>query len=236
MRVLAVTLMPRYQVKHPAVRNLPEVGQVANQTQWFPRAMRSIFEQQWDGVLEHYMLNGEDLTGTRYDRVTAKYEQARQMCLDGGYDAMWTAEYDMVMPRDALTKLAAVDADIVYGLYAWRWRPHWWNAYVYMDEEAGVSLSQMPKRARDAWGQQVEVVGVGHGCTLIRRHVLETVSFHRDGQACADWYMALDAREKGFRQVCDTSIVCGHMSLTPRPQTVWPDGEAKELVRIEVDA
>lgn len=236
MRVLAVTLLPRYQM--PAwvsrtTRDVPQVAAIGRATQWHDAPMRSIFTQEWDGMLEHVILNGETLTGTRYDRVTQKYELARRMTLDGGYDALWTAEYDMILPSDALRRLAAVDADIVYGLYVWRRRPHLWSAYKVLWPSLGYSISQIPQVAREAWGQQIEVAGVGHGCTLIRRQVLEQISFYRDGAACADWYMALDAQERGFRQVCDCGVACGHMSLTPRPVVYWPDPDQPDLYRVD---
>lgn len=218
MRVLVVTAVPRM------------VGVLA----WFPRALQSIMAQEWEGTLELFMPVGDRPHGTRYDRVTAKYEQARQVALDGGFDAVWFAEYDMVMPPNALKRLTAIDTDIAYGLYVWRRPGHQWSAYTYLDENTGVSLSQMPRHARAAWGTQIEVEGVGQGCTLVRRHVLETISFRREGVACADWFMALDAREKGYRQVCDLGVVCGHMSLTPSPRTYWPDVTMPGLARIEV--
>ena len=218
MRVLVVTAIPRM------------LGFLA----WFPTAMQSIMAQAWDGTLELFVPVGDKPKGTRYDRVTKKYEDARRVALDGGFDAVWFAEYDMVMPPDALRRLCAVDADIAYGLYVWRRPPHVWNAYTYLDENTGVSLAQMPRLARAAWGKQVEVKGVGHGCTFVRRHVLENISFRRDGVACADWYMALDAQEKGYRQVCDLGVACGHMSLTPSPRTYWPDVTMPGLARVEI--
>jgi len=219
MRVLVVTAVPRM------------VGILA----WFPRALQSIMAQQWDGTLELFVPVGGKLQGTRYDRVTAKYEQARRVALDGGFDAVWFAEYDMVMPQDALSRLTAIDTDIAYGLYVWRRPPHLWSAYTYLDENTGVSLSHTPRHARAAWGTQIEVEGVGHGCTLVRRPALENIAFRREGVACADWFMALDAREKGYRQVCDLGVVCGHMSLTPSPRTFWPDVTMPGLARIEIE-
>ncbi len=219
MRVLVVTPMPR----------------LLGQTQWFPQAFQSILNQDWDGQLDHFVQSGgEKLRGqTRYDRVTVKYEAARQFALDGGYDAIWFAEYDMLMPPDALRKLSIADSDISYGLYVWRRQPHLWSAYKVLWKNTGYSICHIPEVARAAWGTVVDVAGVGHGCTLVQRHVLERIHFYRDGAACADWWMALDAQEQGFRQVCDLSVVCGHMSLTPRPNVFWPDPETEKLYRVE---
>lgn len=219
MRVLAVCPMPR--VNDAAI--------------YYGRAMKSIFRQDYEGQIDYFCQSGDGtLDGDRYDRVTAKYEQARWMCLEQDYDAMWCVEYDMIVPPCAVRKLLDVDADIAYGLYCWRWAPYHWSAYVHVGSEFGVSLSQMPDRAREAWGKTISVEGVGQGCTLIKREVLKQITFHRAGEACADWYLARDAQRLGLSQKCDTSVVCGHTGYTPRPFTVWPSPHTKPLFVMEV--
>lgn len=210
MRVLAVCPLPR----------------LAGTLLYFERAMRSIYAQDFPHQIDYFMQNGDFIAGHRFDRVTYKYETARQLALAQGYDAMWCIEYDMLVPPDALSRLAKVEADIAYSLYCWRWQPYLWSAYLELGDLVGVSLSQYPERARELWGQVIDVAGVGQGCTLIRRNVLERITFRRAGNASCDWYMALDAQRLGLSQKCDTGLVCGHMSMTPRPFVVWPDPES----------
>jgi hypothetical protein len=218
MKILAVCPMPR--LKHHAL--------------YFPTAMETIFRQNYDGQIDFHLSSGDATAGERFDRVTMKYERARWIMLEQGYDAMWCVEYDMLIPPNALTKLTQVEADIAYGLYCWRWEPYHWSAYTEVGPIKGTSISENPEAARDAWGKTIEVAGVGQGCTLIRRHVLEKLSFKRLGTACCDWYLAREASEAGFVQKCDTSVQCGHTGLTPRPFTVWPTIETEGLYTLEV--
>lgn len=217
MRVLAVMLLPR----------------VGARVQTYERAMRSMFSQDFNGEIECYVQAGEPFASLPHHRIALKYERARHLALEGGFDAMWCIEYDMICNRDTVSKLVKTDADIVYGLYAWRHHPHRWNAYVYLDQYGGVSLSDMPERARATWGKKIKVAGLGNGCTLIRRKALEQLVFTVRGKAAQDWYLALDARRLGLSQVCDTSVVCGHMSYTPSPFVVWPDPQSLYLYRME---
>lgn len=217
MRVLAAMLLPR----------------VGDHIQTYERAMQSMLSQSFNGEIECYVQSGEPFAGPPHIRIALKYERARQLALEGGFDALWTIEYDMICNSNALAQLADTDGDIIYGLYCWRHYPHRWNAYIYLDPYNGVSLSDMPERAREGWGKNILVRGLGNGCTLFRRSALEQLTFTVRGQAAQDWYIALDAERQRLKQVCNTSVVCGHMSLTPRPFVVWPDPQSLYLYRME---
>jgi hypothetical protein len=182
------------------------------------------------------------------DIIADKYNAGRTKALEGGYDAMLTIESDMVVPQDAITRLLACDADVAYGMYIFRRMPYAWSAYSYMFEEArmtGIPLSNVPERARADWGKVVDVDGVGLGCTLIKRHVLEASPFRADGglhadgtRSHCDWYFAIDVLNAGFTQRCDTGLLCGHITELDRdgkvnPSVLWPDIDAPELVRFE---
>ena len=217
MKVLAVMLFP---AAGPYV-------------QMYERPLRNMLSQQFEGTLEIYMQSGEPYRGTPYDRVALKYERARHVALEGGFDAMWTIEYDMIVPKNALQRLSQIDTDIAYGLYCWRYPPYKWSAYTYLDSQNGISLSEMPDYARKVSGKVIDVAGMGNGCTLIRRSALEKIPFRRAGHGAQDWYLSLDAHHLGLGQKCDTSLICGHMSTTPRPFIVWPDAKYLHLYRME---
>lgn len=181
------------------------------------------------------------------DVITDKYNAARERVLSGGYDAMLTIESDMIVPNDAAEKLVATGGDIAYGCYVFRRTPWHWNAYSVMLEDrlVGYPLSNVPDRARLEWGGVVDVDGVGLGCTLIRRHVLEAIPFraegitHMDGlRSHCDWYASLDWMAAGFTQKCDLSVLCGHINTHGRdgelfPCVIWPDINAPGLIRFE---
>jgi hypothetical protein len=172
------------------------------------------------------------------DVITDKYNAGRAVMLSQGYDAMLTVESDMRVPPDALAQLAAAGAPVAYGTYAFRRGGGLLNAFSVMDPDrmAGYPLSYVPDRLQAAWGGVVEVDGVGLGCTLIRRDVLEATPFridrsrpHMDGTfSHCDWYFALDCLDREIRQVAHLGVLCGHISPCDlsgavAPSVLWPD-------------
>lgn len=200
----------------------------------YGRALQSIYNLRWDGQVDHFMSSGGDDYQDGSATVTRKYEEARRVFLAGSWDAMLCAEYDMIVPEDGLKRLAALDADIAYGLYCFRHGARReWSAYSELSVTKGVSLSKQPEEARRLWGGAVEVAGIGQGMTLIRRYVLEGMAFRHWKGVSSDWALAVDAQRAGLTQVCDLGCVCGHMTLTPSPQVLWPDPDEEKLYRVE---
>lgn len=192
------------------------------------RTVQSAYRLAYPGPLDWLFVAGDNPYDEPYDNITHNYNRARQAVLDGGYDALLCVESDMIVPPDAITKLEACDADIAYGLYVWRHGRREWSAYRLIEHRRGESLSRDKDAARAVWGEVVDVEGVGLGCTLIRRHVLEALPFrNEDGKVSCDWYLALDAKAAGFTQRAHLGVVCGHQSYKPWPQIVWPSNEGR---------
>jgi hypothetical protein len=203
--------------------------------------VRSAFLQRWDGPLDFMFLSGGD-SEDGYQAVTDKYERARAQALAGGYDYLFCVEADMIVPPDALARLIRIGADVSYGLYCWR---HglalgMWSAYPILEPSKGYSLSHNKDAARAVWGQLAIVAGVGLGCTLIRRNVLEQITFHhalgdeeRPIPVHCDWCLAEDCQRLGFTQVMDLSVVCGHILDTTPRMVVWPDPNEADLFRLD---
>ena len=145
-----------------------------------------------------------------------QYRYARQRILDGNYDYLFIVEHDMIIPEDALVKMLATDADVVYGLYLFRQGKPLLNAARAVNSKwPDMSLSNFPdilKKAREqGW---IEVSGYGFGCTLIRRKVLETFDMRRNetsGSPCPDMPFAADCLRHGFKQICRFDVICGHI-------------------------
>jgi hypothetical protein len=193
-------------------------------------ALRSLYEMDTSGVQVDYFQPGagypDDGDGGRTN-IVAKHNEARSVVLGQGYDYMLSVEDDMVIPPDALHRLLAVcegGADVAYGLYVFRRPPFSWSATLALDPEQMVGYplsSHKPTMVRD-WGRVVDVDGVGFGCTLIARRVLEHLRFrvdwsrpHPGGEwSHDDWYFALDCVAAGFVQRCDLGCVCGHIHPT----------------------
>ena len=200
-----------------------------NSSFFYPAAHDSIYQLTWrDGGIDHYSPNGGD---DRYaDPVAFKYLAAQDVFLRGEWDYFLCAESDMIVPPDGLQRLADLNVDIAYGLYCWRESPKEWNAYVKLGVKEGHSITRYPETARDSWGKVIEVAGVGQGFTLIKRRVLETIAFRgRVGAGC-DWNFAIDAQYHKFTQVCDLSVVCGHIHGS---RVLYPDPTQPDLYRAE---
>ena len=202
----------------------------------YKRSWLSWYAMDWDGQLDYFQMIGGDKDPLAYNNVVGKYNDARRVMLCGDYDALLTIESDTIVPKDTLKRLIAADADVAYGLYTWRNGFPWWNCYTLLRVDRGVSISQAPEIAKEAWGKVIDVEGVGNGCTLIRRHVMEAVEFKWAlGEfGCCDWHLALDCQRLGFTQKCDLGLVCGHIAIDPVYRILWPDAHADGLYRSEL--
>lgn len=174
-----------------------------------------------DGKLVTWRMGGDAPGLTHYENLCAKHNLARQRVLDEGFDALLSVEADMVIPPDALERLAAVDADVAYGLYVSR-RVYMWLLFEKITAKGGESIAATPDRAAALWGQVIPSAGAGFGCTLIHRRVLERIEFRLAPEApfADDWPFALDVAAAGFRQAHDTAVVCGH--VVRDGLVVWP--------------
>ena len=163
--------------------------------------------------------NLKAITGIRnvdHENTLHQYRYARQRILDGNYDYLFIIEHDMIIPEDALVKMLATDADVVYGLYLFRQGKPLLNAARAVNSKwPDMSLTNFPeivKKAREqGW---IEVSGFGFGCTLIRRKVLETFEMRRNetvGSPCPDMPFAADCLKHGFKQICRFDVICGHI-------------------------
>jgi hypothetical protein len=205
--------------------------------------MRRLLTQQWDDPLEIMIFWGDDQRPgeSRFAAITRKYQAMRDRFLAGPYDALLTVEDDMYIPSNAIADLVACRADVAYGLYVWRYvGNHWWNAYAKIEQDAesfkywSLSFDREQAQRHIYAGSVIKVEGLGFGCTLIQRHVLESIPFRIDpayGGACNDTFFAWDCKQAHYTQVCDLSVVCGHRIDDRR--VIWPDGSAPELYRIE---
>ncbi len=199
----------------------------------FRRSLDSIFHLDWDEPMPVVFGREDNPLTEHYVNLTAKHNQVRQMVLDGGFDALFLVEYDMILPQDALLRLVNLPFDVSYGLYCERHKLHRWLSFFYIDDQAGVSYSQDVDRAKAAWGMACETDGVGLGCTLIWRRVLEQIEFraHPENKVADDWLFALDVKKAGFKQGHDFGVKCGH--ITNKGDVIWPDISADGFYKVE---
>ena len=162
--------------------------------------------------------------GEKMKNVVAQYQRARQLMLDGGYDAMLTVEHDMIIPADAVELMMAhsrtQNAGVVYAPYMLRHGTKVLSTWQKTDgRNPGMTLSMYPKelatyKAR-GWG---EIAGVGWGCTLIQRSVLQQVQVHDEDGSAGDIPFATDCLRLGIKQIGAFDVPCQHYS-----EGVWLD-------------
>lgn len=175
---------------------------------------RSVTEQAFSGKLFWRIDTENPYQLGDHRNVLAHYQRARTLTLDSGYDALLTVEHDMILEPGTVQALADTDADVVYAPYLLRYF-RFLSAWSYIgDEELGPSLTQRPDelaaaRAAGTW----RVSGIGHGCTLIRRHVLERLEFHSLPKIghCPDLPFAIDCLRAGFLSLARMDFPAVHL-------------------------
>lgn len=209
------------------------------------RTRECIDALEWDGELdiEISTLNpykiADDVGYHRRDQlenVLIQFRKGWAMCLKGGYDAILTVEHDMVIPADALRKLWAVDKPVVYGVYMLRHGPPRISAWrPIRSPNVGMALDIFPNELEIARKKVVaEVSGVGWGCTLIRREIVEKFPLHRsnDGHPSPDVPFATDLQAAGIQQYAHFGVVCGH--ILPTGEVLWPPWGEEEGIHVSV--
>ena len=147
--------------------------------------------------------------------VVKQYQKARERTIKDGFDAVLFIEHDMIIPPDALVKLADVpQADVVYGVYLWRHGSPMVNILRYVDSvNTDQSLDFFPTELAKAWKQKIiRCSGLGFGCTFIRRSVFDKVKIRKppDGDY-PDGPLASDCQRLGLKQYARFDVECGHI-------------------------
>lgn len=177
--------------------------------------VESIDGQQYQGQWEWVVDADDPFPVPDHRNVLAKYRRAKSLALAGGYDALVTVEHDMVLPSDALAKLAETEAGVVFGVYVLRHGSNVLNAWQYKgDKNLGMSLSLFPNELRALRRAGMgRVSGVGWGCTLIRRDVLERAPLTDGGGDCpaGDIPFALWCLRNGVTMMARFDVECGHI-------------------------
>lgn len=168
-----------------------------------PESAESVRSQQVDCNLEYVIGRHNPYPAPSHRNVLAQFQQAQAMFLQEGYDALLTVEHDNVLPDPgAIQRLLDTPGDVVYAPYLLRHGVAVLSTWQYCgDKNLGQSLTLHPDELAQARKAVVwRVCGVGHGCTLFRRHVLEHIQF-RGGegeQYAPDIPFAQDALRAGY--------------------------------------
>lgn len=199
-----------------------------------PETVEAIFSLEWEGGPLSFLLQRDNPTPDQRDKLKVsvmnhlhQFERGREMFLSGSYDAMLIIESDIIPPADALQKLAAIDADCVYGVYRFRVSNviNIFEKYPDPTRNVGESLSLYPRKLKAAIkAGVVPCSGAGFGCVLIKRHILEEIPFRvewpKNGGHC-DSPFVRDVLRRGYKQMADMSVICGHKHEDG--EVLWPE-------------
>lgn len=209
-----------------------------------PETVKAIFALEWDGPISYLFQRDNPVTDAeispavedQHIRARIKgvrnhyhqYQRGREAFLNGSYDAMLVIESDIIPPPDALKRLAALDADVAYGVYVFRRNQviNIFERYPQPARNPGESLSLHPQKLQKALRDGVvECSGAGLGCVLIRRHVLERFPFRilsedMNPQVHCDTWFTADVYSAGLTMKADMTVVCGHKD--ENGEVLWP--------------
>lgn len=202
--------------------------------------------ESFEGTAHHTISKHNPFGPGDYRNVQAQFERAWDLCLAGDYDALWLVEHDMQVPLHALQTMYYTDAPVVYGVYLFRHKSWTISAFRYDNNvNIGMSLMQYPLEIEQAWqAGQWEVSGVGFGCTLIRRDVLERIKPRggTDNNKYPDLTFGLDCIRSGVKQVARFDVPCLHwcedvrMWLDPMKHAVGKLMKVSALQNVIVNA
>lgn len=133
------------------------------------------------------------------------------------YDYLFSIDYDIKLPKYALTKMLSEDKDIISGIYIQRKHEAKIPEIYRANETGGVK----PIHINEVQGNNViDVDGCGFGCVLIKTHVLKEIGYPQfvyhntlDFQhtLSEDIDFCFKAKQKGFKIYADCSVKCEHI-------------------------
>ena len=187
-----------------------------------PETVAAALALEWPGALR-FVFQADNPHESGRENILHQYRRGRELFLAGDDEAMLVIEADIIPPPDALLKLAALDADLAYGVYRFRVSDviNVFERYPGTPRNEGESLSLYPRKLRAARRAGVTPCsGGGLGCVLIHRHVLQAIDFRLGETAHCDTYFNRDVMWAGLRQMAHMNVVCGHKN--EEGVILWP--------------
>ncbi len=187
------------------------------------RTVKAVLSLEWEGPITHVFQRDNPTSSGKANHLH-QYQRGRELFLKSQAEALLVIESDIVPPKDALKKLARLEADLAYGVYNFRCK-HSETVNIferYPDNSGqrarnpGESLSLHPDLlAMAIWNGKYDCSGGGLGCILIKRRVLEAIDFRSNDQAnpraFCDSFFTADAYAQGFSMQAEMSVVCDHI-------------------------
>lgn len=149
-------------------------------------------------------------------KLAISHNDCRMFCINNNYDYLLHLESDIFPPFDVIERLMSHSKDVVGGLYyidEGIGRRLMLQQYIHLGKGYGRGFNYSPN---DEYyfidGSLKQVFHIGLGCVLLKRSVLDKISFRIEENIfkAPDSYFASDCNSKKIKIYADTSIICRH--------------------------
>lgn len=195
-----------------------------------PDTFRSIYNMS---VPEGYETHFEFFYGYQIDQI-------RNLIADWAkkFDYLFSVDSDIIVPKDALTKMISYDKDAVSGVYIQRFHDKQ-TSELYYSKDGGhlnYQTNELPQNS------VIEVDAFGLGCALIKSKVFKDMDYPHFVYSSAldhsqtlseDVYFCMKAKRHGFKFYADTSIICDHIGKYNFKVGNMLPLEEKETIEVE---
>ncbi len=156
------------------------------------------------------------IDGGRFEKILSSRSLLRKLFLEKKeYDYLFMVDSDIVLQKDALTKLVNTNKDLVSGVYIVARRLKIKNkigmspvVFEYINEEQGRWM-----KIKETIDEKIfPIACAGLGITLAKKEVLEKIDFRLlPSGAGEDIAFYVDARKAGFEAVCNSAVKGLHL-------------------------
>lgn len=229
-----VVLAPSYRLDRAKCKNvLAFTPTRSNGVGFESRSRESLFSLKWTYGFLDWFVTRDNPSNVGAENILHQLNKAHDVLEMDGYDALLIVESDMIVPSNALERLARLEGDVCGGIYVLRHDSNELSAFPYVPLETSPGMNIRTMDLISQWGNVIRTNGVCFGCTLIHRDVLERIPFRLTdhGAPSVDWAFMEDCNKSGMTTLCDLSVICGHVESDG--MTLWPslDGVRKFGVR-----
>lgn len=171
-----------------------------------PECLKSIFGMKKAGKMELLIPNSYSVDVAR--NIIAKYAQ------ENGFDYIMWVDSDIILPKDALTRMLKHEKDIVAGVYSYKELGTDEVVAKVLEDGSTTDYRNLKiKEVQESKGL-IEIGGFGFGCVLTKVKVFNDIPFPwfiYTQDMGEDIFFCRKAQNEGYKLWLDTDVICGHI-------------------------